>query len=225
VVGGSGLVRIPEPELMDEPAQARAYSDADFSGAHNLFVSQIKSRFGPLSGEVLDLGCGPADPTVRLAIANPAAAIVGIDAGPMMLDLARERVRGARLDDRIRLEQRRLPDASLGASPFDAVVSNSLLHHLPDPMVLWETVARCTRPGGIVAVMDLLRPADLTTLDQLVAGYAADGPSVLQADFRNSLLAAYLLDEVEAQIEVSALENFSIEQISDRHLFVGGVRR
>jgi SAM-dependent methyltransferase len=206
---------------MDEPEQARAYAEADFSEAHDRFVAHIGTRFGPLAGEVLDLGCGPADPTVRLARANPAVTIVGVDAGPVMLGLAGERVERAGLRRRIRLEQRRLPDPFLDHRRFDAVVSNSLLHHLPDPMVLWTTAARCMRPGGVVAVMDLLRPIDQATLDQLVAEIG-EVPPVLRADFRNSLLAAYRLEEVQAQLALAGLDDLSVEQISDRHLFVGG---
>jgi SAM-dependent methyltransferase len=206
---------------MDEPAQARAYAEADFSEAHDRFVAHIGLRFGALSGEVLDLGCGPADPTVRLARANPAVTIVGVDAGPVMLGLAGERVERAGLGDRIHLEQHRLPDPSLDGRRFDAIVSNSLLHHLLDPMVLWRTAGRCVRPGGVIAVMDLLRPADLAAVDRLVAEIG-EAPEVLLADFRNSLLAAYRLEEVEAQLAAAGLVDLSVEQISDRHLFAGG---
>ena len=89
---------------MDEPEQARAYSEADFCEPHDQFVAAIATRLGPVSGLVLDLGCGPADPTVRLALANPAVTIVAVDAGPVMLELAKERVERAGLSSRIRLE-------------------------------------------------------------------------------------------------------------------------
>jgi ubiquinone/menaquinone biosynthesis C-methylase UbiE len=206
---------------MDEADQARAYSDADFSESHDRFVAHIGARFGPLQGEVLDLGCGPADPTVRLAMANPAVTIVGVDAGPMMLTLAGERLARTGLAGRIRLEQRRLPDSSLPRRGFDAVVSNSLLHHLADPMDLWRTVGRCVRPGGVVAVMDLLRPLDVASVDQLVADLG-ESPPVLRADFRNSLLAAYRLEEVADQLAAAGLHDLAVEQLSDHHLFVGG---
>jgi len=207
---------------MDELEQARAYSEADFNESHDRFVAAIASRFGALSGVVLDLGCGPADPTVRLAMANPVVTIVGVDAGPVMLGLARQRIQRAGLNSRIRLEQRRLPDPSLAARQFDVVVSNSLLHHLPDPMVLWRTVADCGRRGGIVAIMDLLRPADNEAVQRLVAGHVEEAPPVLRADFRNSLRAAYRLDEVEYQLGNAGLRGLTVEQIGDYHLLVSG---
>ena len=39
------------------------------------------------------------------------------------------------------------------------MLSKDLLHHLPDPMVLWEEIKRLGRPGAAVYVMDLVRPA------------------------------------------------------------------
>jgi 2-polyprenyl-3-methyl-5-hydroxy-6-metoxy-1,4-benzoquinol methylase len=208
---------------MEEPEQARAYSEADFGESHDQFVAAIGSRLGALSGAVLDLGCGPADPTVRLAIANPAITIVGVDAGPVMLNLARVRIERAGLSRRIQVEHRRLPDPSLAERRFDVVVSNSLLHHLPDPMMLWRTVSDCVRPGGKVAVMDLLRPADNDEVERLVASRVQDAPPVLQADFRNSLLAAYRLGEVGDQLAAAGLRAVTVEQIGDHHLLVTGL--
>jgi trans-aconitate methyltransferase len=209
---------------MEEAEQARAYSEADFAEAHQRFVDEIAARFGSLSGEVIDLGCGPADPTVRLAIANPHVTILGVDAGPTMLKLAAARVEAAGLASRIHLQLRRLPDPALTARQFDAVVSNSLLHHLPDPMILWQTVAACARPGAAVAVMDLMRPVDEASAEMMVARYASDAPAVLRADFHNSLLAAYRIDEVEAQLNGRGLGHMNVEPISDRHLLVTGRR-
>jgi len=216
------LARVPEPELMDDPEQARAYSEADFSEAHDAFVAYGLARFGPIVGEVLDLGCGAADPTVRFARANPGARIVGVDAGRNMLALARVRVDRAGLDDRIRFECRTLPDDHLRGRRFDAIVSNSLLHHLASPLVLWETVAACAQSNAPILVMDLLRPSDIATVEALVQRYAGDAPAVLRADFRNSLRAAYQPDEVRAQLHVVGLDDLDVEQVSDRHLLVAG---
>jgi SAM-dependent methyltransferase len=214
--------RVPEPELMDDPEQARAYSDADFAEAHDAFVAHIHAKFGAVVGVVLDAGCGSADPTVRFALANPGARVVGVDAGVNMLALGRARVAAAGLADRVALEHRRLPDESLLERRFDAVISNSLLHHLLDPLTLWQLVARCARPGAPVAVMDLARPVSRAAVDALVARYAGDAPPVLQRDFRNSLCAAYREREVASQLEQAGLPGFAVEQVSDRHLLVHG---
>ena len=51
--------RIPEPELMNDLEQAKAYSEADFEEAHNRYVELLTSILGKnLNGKMLDLGCG-----------------------------------------------------------------------------------------------------------------------------------------------------------------------
>lgn len=216
--------RVPEPELMDDPDQARAYSEGDFAEAHQLFAALAGQRFGPIVGEVLDLGCGPGDPTVRFSLANPGAHVTGIDAAASMLDLAVSRVAAAGLAGRIRFEQRYLPDPELEGHQYDAVISNSLLHHLDAPDSLWQTVAACARPGAPVVVMDLCRPDDARSVEALVARYAASAPEVLRTDFRNSLRAAYRPDEIRQQMARCGLAHLQVEPVSDRHLLVSGRR-
>ncbi|MCZ7525305.1 MAG: class I SAM-dependent methyltransferase [Acidimicrobiia bacterium] len=216
------MERVPEPELMDDPEQAAAYSAADFAEPHEAFVATFLDRFGAVGGEVLDLGCGPADVTVRLARALPAARLVGVDGAEPMLALARRRVAEAGLGDRVTFELRRLPDPTLLGRRFDAVVSNSLLHHLADPRTLWEAVAACARPGAPVLVMDLRRPPDGPALDLLVEREAAGEPEVLRHDFRASLRAAYRPDEVERQLDERGLLGLAVEPLGDRHLVVSG---
>lgn len=214
--------RTPEPELMDAPEQAQAYADADFGEPNQLFVDRFVELAGSADpGALVDLGCGPGDICIRLARALPGWQVVGLDAGPNMLSLARTAVEQSGLDQRVELVLARLPD-KVPPRRFDAVVSNSLLHHLPDPMVLWQSIRQLAAPGCRVQVMDLHRPASPSAVDAIVAEHAADAPQVLQTDFRNSLHAAYTGDEVQAQIESSGLSGLTLSRPSDRHWLLQG---
>ncbi len=216
------MQRIPEPELMDEPAQARAYAEADFSEPNALFVSHFLSLAPPPTGRLIDLGCGPGDICIRLAGALPGWSIVGLDAGPNMLALADDAVRLAGLADQIELVLARLPELAV-TGPFDALVSNSLLHHLPDPMLLWQAIGKLGASGSLVQVMDLSRPESETEVHQIVATHAASEPEVLRQDFHNSLCAAWRPDEVQAQLEAAGLaDRLAISHPSDRHWLVSG---
>ncbi|HYW90865.1 MAG TPA: class I SAM-dependent methyltransferase [Gammaproteobacteria bacterium] len=216
------MQRVPEPELMDAPEQARAYAEADFAEAHDRLVSAFARHFPDAApGHVLDLGCGPADVSVRFARAWPGARLDGIDAGPNMLALGRRAVEAAGLSQRVRLHQGYLPRAVPPRPAYDAIISNSLLHHLAEPGALWEAVRRFGAPGARVLVMDLTRPADERAWRELVARYGADAPTVLREDFGNSLRAAYRPEEVAAQLDRAGLA-LSVELISDRHLVVWG---
>jgi len=215
--------RIPEPELMDEATQAAAYAAADFSEPHEAFVAGFRRCFPEVaSGRVLDLGCGPADVTIRFARAYPAAEITGVDGADAMLAPGREAVTAANLDSRVRLLQVCLPADAIPGSPFDGVISNSLLHHLHDPGVLWRSIVDAAAPDAWVFVMDLLRPPTREAAARLVDLHAADAPDVLRRDFFNSLLAAFRPDEVRQQLRGAGLSHFDVEVTSDRHLIAYG---
>ena len=219
------MKRTPEPELMDEAEQARVYAEADFSEANSLFLECFRNLHpSPLEqARILDLGCGPADITLRLAHSYPSCQVDGLDGADAML----EHGRSALLDNpdlagRVRLIHDRLPSDRLAGRDYDVVVSNSLLHHLPEPGVLWDTVKQCAKPNAAVLVMDLMRPKTETAVDALVETYAMDAPDVLRRDFRNSLHAAFSLEEVEIQLLDAGLEKLEVDIVSDRHLTVAG---
>lgn len=219
------MKRIPEPdELMDDPAQARAYAEADFSEPNNLFLDLFdRLHRRPFTGLALDLGCGPGDIPVELVRRHPAARVEALDGAPAMLDLARAKAAARpELAERLSWRCDYLPCAALAPAGFDAVLSNSLLHHLADPLDLWRTVARCARPGAAVLVMDLARPHSDTAVDVLVETHALDAPEVLRRDFRNSLFAAYTPVEVSDQLAAAGLPALRVRMVSDRHLAVMG---
>lgn len=218
------MQRVPEPELMDSAEQTQAYAGADFDEANRLFADTVVALLdGDAAGlEAVDLGCGPADIPIRLARRLPGLHIDAVDAGPNMLLRAREAVTAAGLSDRIRLIEARLPSQRLTDGAYDAVLSNSLLHHLPNPMALWTSVRDCAKPGAAVVVMDLLRPPDEAAARALVETYAADAPDVLREDFYNSLCAAYEKAEIADQLARAGLAGLELEQPTDRHWLVKG---
>ena len=99
------MKRIPEPELMDDPVQAAAYAKADFDEPHGMFIETFQLRFPDIEvmGNVLDLGCGAADITVRFARAYPSCHLYAVDGAMAMLEEGRSRVTSERMDGRIEL--------------------------------------------------------------------------------------------------------------------------
>lgn len=217
------MIRCPEPELMDDEAQADAYAGADLSELQQAMVGHFTARCGALrGGRVLDLGCGSGDIAIRFASAFPAITVVGIDGSAPLLRHARRAVAAAGLDGRVRLEERRIPDESIAAGTFDAVVANSLLHHLEDPATLWRTAIRCARRGAPVMVMDLRRPANHGEAARLVAAHAGEAHPILQRDFLHSLRAAYTAGEIRQQLDAAGLAAFHVEEVGDLHVLVWG---
>jgi 2-polyprenyl-3-methyl-5-hydroxy-6-metoxy-1,4-benzoquinol methylase len=218
------MKRRPEPELMDSEAQTRAYAEADFNDSNSLFTEKFGEYFndvGP-AGSLADLGCGPGDISIRMAQQYPGWTITGLDAGANMLKLAEQRLAAEQLGDRVSFRHSYLPDPSLPAASFDTLISNSLLHHLPQPQVLWQSIIQLARPGAAILIMDLMRPGNEADAQGLVDTYSADAPEVLREDFYNSLLAAYTPREISEQLLKAGLEKLTVEIPSDRHWIVHG---
>lgn len=211
--------RIPEPELMTDADQVRAYAEGDFEQPHQRFVELLRQRLPRLapSGFALDIGCGPGDITCRLARALPGWELHGIDGSAPMLALAREAAAREGLEGRLRFCECYLPDGTAPRAHYELLLSNSLLHHLADPLVLWHSIRRWSLPTSAVFVMDLLRPDTPGEVQRLVDEYAAGEPDVLRRDFHNSLLAAYRPDEVREQLLSAGLRDLEVEVVSDRH--------
>jgi ubiquinone/menaquinone biosynthesis C-methylase UbiE len=208
--------RLLEPELMDDPAQACAYAEADFESVNAAFVERFRCSFPELArGRIADLGCGPADIPERLTRMLPAAEVIGIDAARAMLRIGRRRNVAAAL------VCARVPALPFRERSFDAIVSNSLLHHLPEPRMLWTEIARLARSGAAILVVDLARPASAGEARELVEQYAGSEPPILKRDFYNSLRAALTVDEVRESLP-EALRQLDCRTVSDRHLAVSG---
>lgn len=222
--GSEGMERTPEPELMNEVTQAKAYAEADFSEPHSHFVSMFAKKFPTLqvTGTVLDLGCGPADVSRRFAQVYPECQIHGIDGAANMLTLGREANAQVQLAQRIELFEIQLPCQALPLATYDAVISNSLLHHLHDPMVLWRSLHQFAVSGAPVFIMDLMRPASKEIAQALVDCYAENEPPVLRQDFYASLCAAFTPEEIAQQLAMSQLNSLQVEIVSDRHLIIYG---
>jgi len=218
------LQRIPEPELMNDAAQALAYAQADFSEPHARFVELFDEKFSGrmVRGTVLDLGCGPADISRRFARAHPECRLHGIDGARQMLELGHLANTRSGLNDRIELFEVCLPSDTLPLTQYTALISNSLLHHLHDPLVLWRTVLDFIAPGSPLFLMDLFRPPSVQAARAIVEQYAYAEPAVLREDFYASLCAAFTPGEIREQLAVVGLAGLTIETVSNRHVIVYG---
>jgi ubiquinone/menaquinone biosynthesis C-methylase UbiE len=220
------MKRIPEPELMTDEEQARAYAMADFEEPHNAFVTHFQRVFHDRDpgAKILDLGCGPGDISIRFARAFPKCEVQGIDGSEAMLRFGFVLLdRAPEVAARVKLMKGMLPDAKLPLEKYDAVISNSLLHHLPDPQILWGSVRRFASGGAPVFVMDLMRPASDERAREMTDQYMSNEPEVLQQDFYNSLRAAFEVEEIKRQLAEADLDSFSVEPVSDRHVVIYGV--
>jgi len=219
------MQRVPEPELMDDPAQALAYHKADFSASHGRRVDIFRTLFPTLNlvGAVLDLGCGSGDVLFRFARAFPEASFTGLDGSEPMLALARgELEQEPGLRRRVTLVNGLIPDAALAPAAWQLIMSHSLLHQLHQPEVLWRMIRRLGQPGTAVFVADLRRPGSTAEAARLVETTSAGEPEVLRQDFYNSLCAAFEPEEVRAQLDAAGL-GLQVQPEAPAHLVIHGI--
>ena len=214
--------RTLEPEIMADAEQSIAYASADFSTSNQHFVDHLVANYPKALRNVIDIGCGPCDVMLRLADACPDVRITAIDGSAAMIKLASQAVSHARHEARITVTQGFIPGLSLPEHSFDAVLSKDLLHHLPDPTVLWREAQRLGRPGAIVCVMDLIRPTTQQDARTIVDKVAPHEHPILKEDFYNSLCAAFTIEEVEAQLRHAGLP-LQVSHVGDRHMLIEGV--
>lgn len=218
--------RILEPELMEGEAQSRAYAQADFEQPNSLFLHLLKQYIGiDFQDYILDLGCGSGELTIKIARVYPGSIIHGIDGSAAMLKYACQSLslEPVTCQQRIQFIQGIIPEKQLPRDRYDLIISNSLLHHLHQPENLWLTIKKYSAKSIPILVMDLLRPATTDMASQLVETYAHNEPEILQRDFYNSLCAAFEISEIKTQLKQANLENFSVTQVSDRHVLIKGI--
>ena len=221
------LSRVLEPEVMDTPDEALAYDRMDHAEVNRRFVTDLLTAAdaqgvnlgtdGERATQLLDLGTGTALIPIELCRRTPALRVRAVDAAQSMLDLAAVRVRDAGLSDRIQLalvDAKRLPYEE---GRFAAAISNSIIHHLPEPAVALAEAVRVTAPGGLLFFRDLLRPANQATLEQLVDTYAAGADDRQRGLFADSLHAALALDEMRQLVAALGFDPQGVTQTSDRH--------
>jgi ubiquinone/menaquinone biosynthesis C-methylase UbiE len=213
--------RVLEPEIMDGEEEAAAYARADFSDSNQAYVIDVMHSFPDRLVQVVDLGCGPGDIAIRLGRASATTRITAVDGSPAMLAIARAALRSAALEDRVSFLEGRLPGVALAEGSFDLVLSKDMLHHLPDPQVLWIEVRRLGRPGAAVCVMDLCRPATAAAAHEIVERVSGGEHPLLKTDFYNSLCAAFTADEAREQLSRAGLV-LTVSQLTERHLCIKG---
>ncbi|HAO00121.1 MAG TPA: ubiquinone biosynthesis protein UbiE [Planctomycetaceae bacterium] len=210
------IPRTLEPEVMDSWDEAESYDRMDHAEVNRRFVDDLLAA-GPVAGDVLDLGTGTALIPIELCSRVGGCRVLAADMAVAMLELAKYRIEAAGQRQRIHLAQcdaKRLPQPD---GTFDLVISNSIVHHIPDPAICLSEMVRVTKPGGRLFVRDLMRPESAERVDALVALHAATADERQKRLLTESLHAALTLDEIRDLVAALGFDRASVEATSDRH--------
>ncbi len=228
--------RVTEPELMTSNEQVQAYSQEDFSLTDNAFLSDLESfmlREGieiNAKSSIFDLGCGPGNITEIIWRKWPKAKVIGIDGSKEMLDIALMRAKDLIKNQglkRISYIQKNISsichEENDLAESADVVVSNSLLHHIHDPKIFWQTVKKVASKGAVQFHRDLRRPSSFSDAIYLQEKYLLNAPQILKRDYLASLMASFTVEEVRSQLLHAGLEVLNVSEVEDRYLEIKGI--
>ncbi len=236
------LTRVLEPEVMDTDAEASDYDSMDHRAVNDVFVTDFLAAASAANVlpqvvdarqqtnendeneddesppiDILDLGTGTARIPIALCRRCPQVRVVATDLAISMLEIARLNIEVASLRDRIRLDREDAKQLPYESANFLAVISNSIVHHIPAPQQALAEAVRVAGPGGILFIRDLLRPTDDASVTQLMELYAGQENEHSRAMFAASLRAALALDEIRAMVVDLGFPADGVQQTTDRH--------
>jgi ubiquinone/menaquinone biosynthesis C-methylase UbiE len=218
------LPRVLEPEVMDTPEEAHDYDTMDHTTVNRVFVADFLAACPTAGPSLLDVGTGTAQIPIELCRQLPQVHVTAIDAAAHMLAIGEKNVRRAGLEQRIGLQCCDAKKMPFHDGAFTAIVSNSIVHHIPEPLAVLREMCRVVAPQGVLFVRDLLRPHDDAAVGHLVQTYAGDANAHQRQMFEDSLRAALTLDEVRAMVAQLGFEPATVRRNSDRHWTWSAVR-
>jgi demethylmenaquinone methyltransferase / 2-methoxy-6-polyprenyl-1,4-benzoquinol methylase len=108
--------------------------------------------------KVLDLATGTADLALMIARLHPHVTIVGVDPSAKMLDVGRKKVTEAQLTERLELVVGDAQALNFPDRTFDGLCIAFGIRNVPDRLKGLREMARVTKAGGRVAILELSEP-------------------------------------------------------------------
>ena len=214
----TNLHRILEPEVMDTLEEAFEYDSMDHSQVNEVFCNDFFAARNLTDGvQILDVGTGTAQIPIAMCKRNSGLKITAIDLAESMLTLGNKNIQTARLEDSITLVQVDSKKMPYPDESFDQVISNSIIHHIPNPVECFKEMIRVTKKDGLLFVRDLLRPDSFAELQNIVNLHAGDATPKQKQLFTDSLHASLSLSEVREMVKLFGFEAFTVIQSSNRH--------
>ena len=185
------------------------------------FTWPVSLRMAAVTGigagqRVLDVGCGPGDPTLQVAVlVGPHGRVVGIDVAAEMLEAGRARAAALGLGH-VEFRQADVMTAPLEAEGYDVVLGRSSVIYLADPVAALARLQQALAPGGRIAItgwappeanpwIELPRRAIARVRNLPPVDVAAPGPFALSGDgeLARALLAAGFQAVQQERVQLS----------------------
>lgn len=218
------LPRVLEPEVMDTVEEAVDYDAMDHGDVNRRFVDDLLAgwRHSDPSRSVseclvTDLGTGTALIPLEMFRREPGIGkMIACDLSMEMLKIADLHIQDANAAciQTLFCDCKQLPIAD---GSQDLVISNSIVHHIPEPEHVLSEAIRILKPGGLLFVRDLMRPETHEQVEHFVQTYTGEDNAEQQQLFRQSLHAALSVDEVATLLAGLNVPADCVAANSDRH--------
>jgi arsenite methyltransferase len=222
-------------------SRAIGYSDADLEavpeGANLGLGCGNPSAIASLEpGEtVLDLGSGAGfDAFLVARKVGPSGKVIGVDMTPEMLAKARANAKSGGYDN-VEFRKGEIEDLPVDSSTIDIIISNCVINLSPDKPRVFSEAFRVLKPGGRIAVSDIVLTAPLPEYirDSIAAYTACVAGASIKEEYLDAVRSAgftdikvidvkyfdvdfvELLPEIEQQAKSLGLDHQNLVKIAD----------
>jgi demethylmenaquinone methyltransferase / 2-methoxy-6-polyprenyl-1,4-benzoquinol methylase len=117
------------------------------------------ARLSPLpDAKYLDVGCGTGDVSIEILRQAPGSNVAGIDRSEKMLEVGREKVSLAGLENSITLDKGDVLDLAYPDNYFDGAITSFCIRNVTDRRRGMEEIRRVILPGGSFVILELTEP-------------------------------------------------------------------
>lgn len=211
----SGTTRTLEEEAVDNLEEAQELDRMSLKYIYILNEAMARSvlNLGLCKGRILEIGIGPARIATRIAKYNPQLTITGIDLSSTMLNIAKKNIEETGIGkDKILLVKADAKQLPFEAESFDAVISQNMLHHLPDPATMFREIKRVIKPEGAILIRDVVRPPNEFLAKLYATLFGFNYTKRMRKMYYDSMLAAFSVGEIRKIVKDCGFSDTNIKR-------------
>jgi ubiquinone/menaquinone biosynthesis C-methylase UbiE len=189
-------MRILKKEIMDSEKEALAYDlvVSKYKDIVHASFAETVINLSPPEGRYLDIGTGTGWDAILVAKNTSNVQVTAIDLSDEMLRFAICSSRRERVDTKIKFIKADAKCLPFDDGTFDAVFSQNMLHHLPEPERMLSEIKRVVKSDGAIIIRDLVRHSKfMNAICVNVLGINYN--KTMKEEYRKSILAALTSQE------------------------------
>jgi tRNA (cmo5U34)-methyltransferase len=184
-------------------------------------ISQAATATNPGATDLLDVGCGAGNYSLKLLQTLPNLNVTLIDLSRPMLERAEQRIRPA-TKGRVEAFQGDVRDLDIGEVRFDVIMAAAVLHHLRTATE-WEAVFakffKALRPGGSIWISDLIEHSSAAIQELMWRRYGEYLADLKDEAYRDTVFAYVTQEDTPRPLmyQIDLLRKVGFRQVEILH--------